>query len=74
MTESQSTTEKPWLSRKEAAQYLESINCPVSPQTLANLAANGNARGPKFYKIMERRVRYKVEDLASWAKAQIKEC
>ena len=39
--------EKEWLSRKEAATYLEKIGCPVSARALEQRAANNNAgKGP----------------------------
>lgn len=59
---------KVWLTRKSAALYLESVGCPISPQTLANLAAKSNAgNGPRFKKVRERIVRYHVSDLQAWA-------
>jgi hypothetical protein len=59
------------LSRKEAAIYLTTIGCPISPGTLANLAADDNARGgPPFTKVRQKRVWYSREDLAAWAKRQ----
>lgn len=56
-----------WLSRKEAAAFLTSINCPVTPQTLAMYAANDGRRGPPYMKILDRAVRYKEQDLRDWA-------
>lgn len=57
------------LSRKEAANYLTSIGCPISPKTLANLAAEDNAGGgPPFTRVRRKRVWYWREDLATWAK------
>lgn len=59
------------LSRKEAASYLTSIGCPISPGTLANLAADDNAGGgPPFTKVRQKRVWYSREELTVWAKRQ----
>lgn len=60
--------EKVWFSRKEAALYLTSIGCPVTHNTLTNLARGDNALGgPSFYRLGWHTVRYKREDLAKWA-------
>jgi hypothetical protein len=62
---------EPPLSRKDAASYLTSIGCPISPKTLANLAAEDNAGGgPPFTRVRQKRVWYSREDLATWAKGQ----
>lgn len=59
---------KEWMSRKEAASYLTRIGCPISPGTLANLAANQNAgKGPCFFRVRNGPVQYKRDDLDDWA-------
>lgn len=61
-----------WLSRKEAALYLTSIGCPLSHQTLANLASNDNAMGgPSFTRIGWRTIRYQRRDLDTWAHKRV---
>jgi hypothetical protein len=61
----------PPLSRKEAARYLTSIGCPISPKTLANLAAVDNSGGgPSFTRLRQLRVLYLRADLETWARAQ----
>ena len=63
---------KDWLNRKEAANYLESIGCPITAQTLARLASNENAGGgPPFLRIRWRHVRYQPEDLRTWASKNV---
>lgn len=60
--------ESDFLSRKEASSYLAKIGCPLSVQTLANLAANQNAgRGPAFLRIRSKIVRYERAVLEKWA-------
>lgn len=60
-----------WLSRKEAARYLESIGCPVSVRSLETRAANNNeGRGPSFTRVGWKTVRYRRDDLDRWAKAE----
>lgn len=60
--------DKEWLSRKEAAAFLESIGCPVSPRSLANMASNNNAgKGPSFQRTRWKIVRYRKRDLEEWA-------
>jgi hypothetical protein len=62
---------KDWLSRKEAAIYLSSIGCRISPRTLDNLAANNNAgKGPPFKRFRWNRVQYMRVNLDAWAKAE----
>lgn len=57
-----------WFNRKEAAAYLRAIGCPLSPQTLANMAVRGNSGGgPPFTRIGIKIVRYKKSDLGKWA-------
>ena len=59
------------LSRKEAAAYLTKLGCPISAQTLANMACNDNAGGgPGFLRFRWRTVRYRRGDLDEWAKRQ----
>jgi hypothetical protein len=60
--------ESDFLSRKEASAYLAKIGCPLSVQTLANLAANQNAgNGPPFLRIRKKIVRYQKSLLDEWA-------
>lgn len=60
-----------WLSRKEAARYLESIGCPVSARSLETRAANNNeGRGPPFTRVGWKTVRYRKADLDAWAKRE----
>jgi len=60
-----------WLCRKDAAAYLTSIGCPISPATLEKLASNDNAGGgPRFVRMRWRTVRYRKDDLADWAEKQ----
>lgn len=64
--------DKEWLSRKEAAVFLQLHGCPITPNTLANLAANNNAgKGPAFTKYRAKFVRYKRDSLLDWARLQI---
>ena len=57
-----------WLNRKQASEYLGRVGCPVAPQTLANMAANGNSGGgPPYTKIARKIVRYHRDDLREWA-------
>lgn len=61
----------PWLTRKQASQFLASMGCPISPQTLANMAANNNAlQGPSFRRTKQRIVRYHRDDLKAWVARQ----
>ena len=60
--------ENDFLSRKEASAYLAKIGCPLSIQTLANLAANNNSgSGPPFLRIRKKIVRYERRALDQWA-------
>lgn len=61
-----------WLTRKEASSYLGKIGCPVAHRTLANMAANNNAKkGPPFTQSAWTVVHYQRKDLDSWAAARI---
>ena len=61
--------DKEWLSRKEAAIYLDQIGCPLTAKTLANMASNNNAgNGPSFTRNGWKTVLYKRDDLDAWAK------
>jgi hypothetical protein len=62
-----------WLRRKEAAQYLETLGCPISMRTLEKYANNSNeGRGPPFFRFRWKTVRYKRLDLERWAKDELK--
>lgn len=62
-----------WLTRKEAAKFLAALGCSISPKTLANLAANGNAgKGPPFTQTRWKIVRYTKGDLELWAASQMR--
>lgn len=64
--------EKRFLSRKEAAVYLESIGCPISVRSLEKWASNNNAgKGPPFTRIRWKIVRYSRADLDQWAYAEV---
>lgn len=61
-----------WVDRKGASRFLNSIGCPVKPQTLANLARSNNAGGgPPFTRIRWKTVRYNKDDLRTWAGTQM---
>ncbi len=61
-----------WLTRKEAAEYLTSLGCPMAARTLENLACNNNAgSGPSYRRTGWRTVRYYTPDLEKWAKARV---
>ena len=63
--------EKEWLSRKEAALYLDRIGCPMTARNLEKKAANNNAgKGPPFSRVGWKAVRYKRIELDAWAVAQ----
>lgn len=67
-----SETAKDWLTRKEASLYLFSIGCPVSANTLANMAGNNNAgRGPAYSRISWKVIRYHRRDLDTWVKSRV---
>lgn len=60
-----------WYTRKEAAAFLCSIGCPISPKTLSNLASNDNRLGgPSFTRVRWNVVRYTPIDLRHWAERQ----
>lgn len=62
---------KEWLTRKEAAVFLEGIGCPFTPGTLANMARKGNSgKGPPYTVVAHRIIRYSIGDLRKWAAAR----
>lgn len=65
-------SQKELLSRKEAANYIRQKGYPVVAQTLANMAANGNARKGPPYTLIRRIVGYRREDLDAWIAANAK--
>lgn len=59
------------LTRKEACQFLARLGYRVSPARLSNMANNNNAGGgPPFYRIHQKTVRYRPDDLKSWLDAR----
>lgn len=63
--------EKDWLSRKEAATYLNRLGCKIAVHTLENMASNNNAgKGPPFTRHGWTSVQYHRDDLDSWASAR----
>lgn len=57
-----------WFSRKQAANYLTSMGCPISAATLGNLANNNNrGKGPPYTRFRWSQVRYLKTDLDAWA-------
>ena len=59
---------KDWMSRREAAAYLNSLGCPLSASTLEKYASNNNAgKGPPFVRYRWKMVRYKRIELDAWA-------
>lgn len=62
------------LSRKEAARYLTSLGYRIAPKTLANLAANNNARkGPPFIRYGWTSVVYDRGALETWVRERVTE-
>ena len=60
-----------WLSRKQAASFLATLGCPITPRTLEKLAGNNNAgKGPAFTRFRWKSVRYARTDLEAWAKKE----
>lgn len=58
------------LTQKEAAEYVTKAWFPLAPKTLRNMAAKdrkGELKGPPFYRILTRRIRYDKADLDAWA-------
>jgi len=60
--------EKDYMTRKEAAYFLETIGYPITVTTLAKYATHDNKlkRGPSFYRYQKKFVRYSKEDLIAW--------
>jgi hypothetical protein len=61
-------TDDDLLGRKEAATFLEKLGCRCTGETLANFAANKNARKGPSYMRVGGAVRYRRDDLVAWAK------
>jgi hypothetical protein len=59
-----------YLTEEEAAALSTAQGVPVAARTLSNWRWAGS--GPPFVKVM-RRVRYRREDVVTWARAQISE-
>jgi hypothetical protein len=57
------TTERAFLSRAEAAEYVRSQGFPLARGTLQKYATTG--RGPRYHKFGQRCV-YRREDLDAW--------
>lgn len=58
-----------WLTRKEAADFLDTLGCPVTPKRLSDLAWLG--KGPPFVKSRGYTVRYQIDELRAWALSNI---
>lgn len=60
-----------WLSRKQAASFLATLGCAITPRTLEKMASNNNAgKGPPFTRFRWKSVRYARIDLEAWAKKE----
>jgi hypothetical protein len=57
-------TEKQYLTRKEASDYIKSKGIPCSPKTLAKYATIGGS--PEYRLFGNRRVVYEAEALDRW--------
>lgn len=60
-----------WLTRKEAADLLDTLGCPISPQRLNKLAAQRPYRGPPFVRARGATIRYHMDELRTWAMKQM---
>jgi len=61
-----------YLSRKEAADYLQRRRCHISYATLGNMAAGNNSGGgPPFYKDGGRAL-YTPTDLDQWRRGRLR--
>jgi len=61
-----------WLSRKQAANYLSALGCPITAKTLANMAANNNkGGGPSYMRFRWGSVRYLKSDLDAWRQREV---
>jgi hypothetical protein len=61
-----------WLTRKEAADLLDTLGCPIAPQRLAQLACIHPYEGPPFIKSRGKVVRYNIDEVQKWALAHMK--
>lgn len=61
-------SDREFLNRKEAANFLTKLGCPISARTLEKMASNGNAgKGPPFTRFRWKTVSYAKADLIAWA-------
>jgi len=65
MVDTLSTNSQKLVTEKQAAKMLS-----VSPRTLRNWRTRGG--GPRFVKISERCIRYRIADLNEWTKERTK--
>lgn len=64
--------EKDHLNRKEAANFLTKLGCPISARTLEKMASNNNAgKGPPFTRYRWKTVTYLRTDLMDWANKEM---
>lgn len=55
------------MTRQQAAAYLASIGCPITPGTLGNYATRENSgAGPPFTRFRGWRTTYSKADLDAW--------
>ena len=57
-----------WLTRKEAADFLDTLGCPISPKRLATLVCQpGDYQGPPFVRSRGKVIRYHMDEVRTWA-------
>lgn len=59
---------KEYLSRPDAAEFINSLGLKISPKTLAKLASTGG--GPEM-RVFCRRVFYKPDQLLEWVNSRL---
>lgn len=61
-----------WLGRKQASAFLETLGITAAPATMAKWGANNNAgEGPPFFRDGWSHVRYRKDELETWAKKRM---